>query len=466
MLQIVCPNNNIPERTYAINVLFNELLGCSVTDNNILFEDSAKDYFIVLDGKTILIEDHFFQKYPKSLSYLDKKNIPDTLVYFHGFGLEIPIIYGVDRFKEEADRITIGLDVFASTFFMLTRWEESLLGREEKGDCDENQLFAVKNGIYQRPIVHEYEELLRLLLSGNGMVFRERKYSVVMSHDVDGFLTPTFGDIIKSVIRQLRFGPPKNKVLNLTWKEKMKYRKAFPNTFSQFDFYTELCKKYDVPEWFYFKVCDTGEDEYTYKHNASQTKAVVKRLKEMGNSKIVLGFHPSQSTFENERQWDKEQDRINALIGHVPAIGRNHHLLYNYNMLRMWENMAKGTSTGDLEISNCVFHKLIGFRSGLAILYRIFDIYQRKTMKLIEHPCQIMDMFIRYHRRDTDEAIWENIKSVIKATRQYNGELILTWHIFIRNSKWIRNNIRWCEEVAQFANNNYFSCKESQTRHV
>jgi len=452
MIQIVCPNNNIPERTYAINVLFNELLGCGISGGDILFDDNVSNYSIVLNGKSIIIEDHFFLKHPDPLSYLNEQSLPGALEFFHGMGLEIPIIYGRDLFEEDDSYITIGLDIFASTFFMLTRWEESLLGREERGDCDENQLFVSKYGIYHRPIVHEYEELLRLLLSMCGMQFKERRYNVVMSHDVDGFLTPSCFEIIKSFIRQLIYGKPRNRILNLTWFEKIRYKMAFPTSYSQFEFYTDVCKKYDLPEWFYFKVCDYGEVECTYKYNSTQTREIVKRLKRKSKPLMLLGFHPSQSTFGNSSQWNSELDRVNDLIGLTPEIGRNHHLLYNYEMLRMWEKAANKTPKGDLIISNCVFHNKFGYRSGIAVPYYLFDIFERRTMNLREHPCQIMDTVIRYHRKSkTENEIWEEIKPVIDSAKKYNCELVLTWHIYIRNAKLIREYFKWCEDIVQYA---------------
>ena len=451
MITITCHNDNIPERTYAIDILFQTLLEISKNDYKIVFDATAESYMIQIDDRQIIIEDHFFKNHPEPLSYLDKTNIPTELIFLHALNNTIPIIYGKDRFEKEGNTITIGLDVFASTFFMVSRWEESLLGREEKGDCDETNLFSVKNDIYSRPIVHEYEELLRFILSDCGVLFKKREYKVVMSHDVDGFLTPSYGDIAKSIVRHLRHGPPKNKVLNLTWTEKIKYKKAF-NAFSQFLFYTELCKKFDIYEWFYFKVCNKGEKECTYNYDADQTIEIVKRLKEMNNPKLVLGFHPSQNTFGNERRWEKERNRITTLIEITPEIGRNHHLLYNYEMLRMWEKMAENTLGGVLEISNCVFHNKLGYRSGVAVPYFLFDIYRRKPMNLREHPCQIMDTVIRYHRKEkTEEEIWEEIRPVVESAKRYNCELILTWHIYIRNKKLIHDYYKWCENVVQYA---------------
>ena len=56
MIEIVCPNNNIPERTYAINALLSDVLGCKQEDYNIRYEeDSAYVISFVGDGKKIII---------------------------------------------------------------------------------------------------------------------------------------------------------------------------------------------------------------------------------------------------------------------------------------------------------------------------------------------------------------------------------------------------------------------------
>ena len=69
MITITCHNDNIAERTYAINVLFHDLLALNNEDYQIIFEASADMYVIEHQDKRIIIEDHFFRKYPNTLSY-------------------------------------------------------------------------------------------------------------------------------------------------------------------------------------------------------------------------------------------------------------------------------------------------------------------------------------------------------------------------------------------------------------
>jgi hypothetical protein len=447
MIQFTCPNNNVPERTYAIDALFADVLGCNRNDYSVQFRDDVHNYELNVDGKAYTIEDHFFNRFVEPLSYLKLENIPEKLNFFHGLGLELPIIYGEDKFVRKENGAVIGLDIFASTFFMLTRWEESLLGREEKGDCDESQLFCVKQGIHQRPIVNEYADLLREFLPSE-VALSTRNFEVVLSHDVDGFVTPTWTRIAKDFVKQTIHGAP-TKVKNLTWKEEIKYKCAFPTAYSQFEMYTALTERHNIPEWFYFKVCGKGETEATYWFDEKLTKEVIGKLKKEKNPHYVLGFHPSQNTFGIKEQWDKEVSRITELLQEKPTIGRNHHLLYNYETLRLWETIIEKP----LNISNCVFHRRLGFRSGICIPYNLFDTYQRRKMNLVEHPCIIMDSAIRLHKYKTKKDLWDDIEGIVDQVKKYSGCLVLTWHIYVRNKSLLIQYFNLCGELLEYASN-------------
>lgn len=447
MIRIICPNNNVPERTYAIEVLLIDVLGCKRNNFDVQFRDDINNYELMVGQNKYVFEDHFFNHHVESLSYLKLENLPKELHYFHGLGFELPIIYGEDKYIQVENGAIIGLDIFASAFFMLTRWEEFLLGREERGDCDETQLFCVRQGIHQRAIVNEYADLLRKFLPLDFPLLA-RNYSLVLSHDVDGFMPPAKVKIGIDLLKQAILGPPKNKVIHLTWQEEVKYRRAFPTAYSQFELYTALTEKYNIPEWFYFKVCSKGETEATYLFDSVQTKDVVEKLRRKNNPNFLLGFHPSQNVFDNKEQWNIEVDRITQLLQENPIIGRNHHLLYNHDILRMWESMGSGS----LNISNSVFHYRQGFRSGICVPYHLFDIYQRRLMNLFEHPCQIMDTVIRYNgkTKSIDER-WHDIQTIVDQVRKHHGELVLTWHIYVRNKKLIQEYYLWCEKVVQYA---------------
>ena len=81
-IQITCPSNNIPERTYAIEALLTDVMGVEREEYEISFKDDTKDYVLQYDSKTVVVEDHFFNRFTEPLSYLHINNIPTDLIYF------------------------------------------------------------------------------------------------------------------------------------------------------------------------------------------------------------------------------------------------------------------------------------------------------------------------------------------------------------------------------------------------
>ena len=124
MIKITIPNNFLPERRYIIDILFSEFLGLEYE----IIPRNTKEYEIILENdKKLIIKDSFFSNFEDGLDYLDRKNISEKIKFLKNqFIIEknIPVIYGDDEFRIQENEIICGIDIFASSFFMLTRWEE------------------------------------------------------------------------------------------------------------------------------------------------------------------------------------------------------------------------------------------------------------------------------------------------------------------------------------------------------
>ena len=446
MISVSFPNDNVPERAYAIRAVFTEILGCPEGELHLSSHDSADYYRIQGFGKTILVEDHFFRDYSEPLSYLKKESLPVELSYFHMNGDSVPVLYGRDYCSFSGDTMAVGLDVFASAFFMLSRWEEYVYGREEEGDCDETLLFCVKNGIERRPLVHEYAMLLYRLLGAPEVLKPVRKFSVVLTHDVDALMTPAWSPILRTLLRNRPVG---GLVYNksMSFGDVLRYKFRFPTIFGQTKDYLGLAKQYGIAEWFYVKVCSPGERGYTYNYQSETVRQYFSWLCEEVGSQNV-GFHPSQLTFNNQDQWNRETDRIREVIPGNPQIGRNHHLLYNSQTLRNWA-LLSGDAAKPVLVSNSVFHKRLGFRSGTTVPYTIFDIFERKPLLAKECPCAIMDTAMNCG--DNYNLLEDGIQRILDTIRLYDGQVVLTWHILIREINKYDFLFRLCKDTIAYA---------------
>jgi hypothetical protein len=260
MLFIHIPDSCIKERAYIIDVFLGEFLGL---EYKIEVSSSNSDYRIVLEnGREIVFRDHFFSKFSDHPDYLKPENLPVEIVYAtNRFTPEddLPVLYGttdlhIDE-KPGYSMIDCGTDIFASSFLMLTRWEEYV--SEEKDQLNRfssSTSIARKNGFLHRPVVNEYLELLWNMLKYSG-ISQERKsrtFKPYLTHDVD-FILKWRG--LRSLVRALASDIFKKKSLNAFYNDLVDFiktsRKLKTDPFDTFDQLMSLSEKNGLESYFF-----------------------------------------------------------------------------------------------------------------------------------------------------------------------------------------------------------------------
>lgn len=162
---ILIPDNNIEERRYIVDVLLTDFLGLTYEVKTLI---QSNVYLIQFGSKEIEIQDSFFSLFDNPLSYLHVDHLPDKVVWLDTSlfnAQKVPILYGNNLLQIDKDRIICGADIFASAFFMLTRWEEIVIKEKDPfGRCQEESMFVVKHNLYKRAIVNEYCEFLKNMI--------------------------------------------------------------------------------------------------------------------------------------------------------------------------------------------------------------------------------------------------------------------------------------------------------------
>ena len=422
-LNIFIPNNNYPERKYVVDFLFGELLQLSYI---IIVKSEQKSSLVIeFQDRKVLFEDHFFNKHIEPKSYLSLNNLPQKITHLSSFlDIKIPIIYGTDTYSEENEQIKCGLDIIASSFFMLTRWEEYVLGRKENGKCNEEELLCVKCGYERIPIVHCYEDFLIFLLRRIGVKTNvNRSFEIKNTHDVDRCYLTGWWELFKNVTRIYKDGGKKRawKIL----KDYTRYKIHYDNPFDTFSFYMNYADTIGVKDEFYFKCCDDKEPGKSYTIKDGIVQGFISLIKARGH---IIGFHPSENTFENSLQFNTEIIRLKSVTELSTVSGRNHALLVAPNTYRDWDNVHADF------VSNYGYQYRNGFRCGIAIPFRVFDIEQRTILDVNEIPFEIMDSVLLRTQPSFDDA-FENIKEIIQIVKRHNGLLCINWHTDAYNVK-------------------------------
>lgn len=441
-LIVEIPDNNVKERSYICSFLM-KLVGVEVAVKAV---KEQKNYAIFLsNGRRITVKDSFFNAFPQELSYLSIANIPLKGGVLHSFDMDIHYIFGDNTISIEGDNVVIGADIFASAFFALTRWEEFLKGRESIGDCDENDLFIVKNGFYKHPIVNEYECWLRktMLFLGETLKEDDKVFGVRYTLDVDNIQQVTWRRVLQSVSKNLHDYNFKGVISCLFNNAIIKAYMADKTRL--FKRHITIAEKYGVKNEFYFKCCADGEKGETYTCEDPKLPRIIELV---NKHKSIVGFHPSQTTFNNNPQYDTELNRYMQTFCSDTKKGRNHTLLYNITTYLQWIN------GGFEEISNCGFHKLNGFRAGIGVPFPLFDIYQRTELPLMEYPFEIMDLAVSKRYPNKMMNAWDEVAEIIDNAKKYNCTLGINWHIIVYFSiKRLYQTFSLLEKVLEYALN-------------
>ncbi len=421
MLKVFIPPNNIPEKKYIIDILLSEFLGL---EYSIEYHRSC-EYLLTFEDRKIIFDDSFWGK-NGSEDYLKIKNLPQKIEFIKNEFTQnnkLPILYGSSKMLIEKQTIVSGIDVFASAFFMLTRWEEYVNQiRDGFGRFPGKESIAFKNNFINRPIVNEYAEFIWNLLKfiGYDRGRKERKYKVIPTVDVDSlFYYNNFYTNAKNLIRLVVKGRVKktHEFLKGYYNVKMNYHSDPYDTYMKF---MDKSEQINTLAYFFFlsgsnKVYDNG---ISLKDNRIMN--VFNTIKERGH---FIGLHPGFDTYNNFELWQRAKQNLDNATKSENKFGRQHYL--RFDVPRTWQIWEENKMEWD---STLGYADIVGFRCGTCYEYSIYDIIQRKKIILKEYPLLIMDVTLRdYQGLNVQEAV-KVIRDIKKEVKKFSGNFVFLWH--------------------------------------
>lgn len=353
---------------------------------------------------------------------------------------QLPVIYGRDPLEPgfvhiAEDEIRLGLDIFGSAFFMLSRYEEIV-----KRERDEVERFpavhslAHQEGFLDRPLVNEYLEVLRWALGSlwPQLQFRKRAFRVVPTHDVDRPLSENAfaplsqiarlasGDIVKRraplmAIRRVR-----------SW-ARIRSGDREADWYNTFGWLMDVSEKQGVVSKFYFMAARTSEQDVSYSITEPWIQNLMKAMYSRGHE---IGLHTSFNSFRDREQIRHEQDLLLHTceaegICQCTWGGRQHYL--------RWEAPATWQYWDDAALdydSTVAYADRTGFRCGVCYSYSVFNAATRRRLRLREQPLIVMDMSLYhpdYMNLPPELAAQEALK-LKERCRLFDGDFVVLWH--------------------------------------
>lgn len=442
-LIVEAPASYRAERHYIIEVLLSDFLGLEF---EVSLSDRSNTRMSAGGGAEVLVCEHLFATQtsdwlkPSSLprlpvDTLDVSKEPIDVVMTQA---KIPVIYGqrleTGRFVDVGDkRVKLGVDIFGSSFFMLTRYEELVMAYRDPHDrFPASASIACQEGFLTRPIVNEYLEILWTCLGRlwPRLSRRPRKFSVFITHDVDhplAVLGESWPSAVRASARDLvRRHNPSLALRRL-------YARAIPHRYdidpyNTFDFLMSQSEDRNLRSAFFFMSGRTNPAfDGCYSLDMPWIRKLLRTVADRGHE---VGLHASYDAALKDGQATKELAKLKqaaALAGVVRDSwgGRQHYLRWQATTTwQLWDDagLAYDSTLG--------FADHVGFRCGTCYEYPAFNLATRCALRLRERPLVVMDCSLlesRYMGLSYQEAL-AMARDLAAACKTHAGEFTLLWH--------------------------------------
>jgi hypothetical protein len=311
-------------------------------------------------------------------------------------------------------------DVFAASFYLVSRYEEYLPHiRDEHDRFDAKDSLAFSNGFLQKPVINIWAEWLKKIILNKypDFIFPEKKYEFISTIDIDnafayrekGF-TRSLGGYLKS-LSQFDFKEIKERTRVLLRIQKDPY--------DTYDFQLEMLRKYKFKSIYFFLLGDYGVNDKNLPPESEKFQSLIKMIGDYAE----VGIHPSYGSNKSTEQLKKEVDRLSKILHKDITQSRQHFL--KLTLPDTYRNIIDLDITDDYTMG---FASQVGFRASICTPFNFYDLDMELETKLKVHPFAMMEGTLKYYMNiPPDEALMK-IKPLIDEVKAVNGTFISLWH--------------------------------------
>ncbi len=408
---------DVPRLRYVAGIILGDILGLSwevVTDKRKLGKNPVINY------SSENIKGSF-------------KISPDSLLFETGIasrGIIVSEWKSLPVFFPSSSDSDIPFDLFAASFYLVSRYEEYLDFQPDKFErFPASSSLAFKNGFLGIPVIDKWaKELAKALLKKfQSLAFKRNEYKALLTSDAD----QPFAYLGKGLIRSL--GGLFRDITSNEGHAVERYNtmaKGEKDPYQVFDYIIENIEKHNAEVRFFFPVGDHSQ----YDKNPSWKNDEYLKLIHSISEKFTIGLHPSFYAAIDYSKIKKELVRLHSMSDKAVIISRFHYI--RLFMPQSYRDICKAGISEDYSMG---YPDEPGFRAGIARPFYFYDVLEDKqtTLKII--PFQVMDATLYDYKNIDPAAAKELILKLISETKKVGGLFVSIWHntSLLDNKEWI-----------------------------
>jgi hypothetical protein len=324
----------------------------------------------------------------------------------------------------------IPFDIFAASFFLISRYEEYLPHIKDKhGRFTASESIAYQNGFLEKPLVDiwAYKFLETLKQKFPDFEHTTRKFEYISTIDVDNAYAYKYKSFIRTLGGFLK-DVSQFKIFTI-WDRFAVLFNIKKDPFDTFQRIIELKKNYNVRTIFFFLIGDYT----TFDTNVSASKRKFKLLIKDMVDYARVGLHPSYYTMNNPVMLKKEKERLEAITNMPIKRSRQHYL--RVSLPETYQQLI------DLEIEedySMGYATHVGFRASTCTPFYFYDLDFEIQTPLKIFPFAVMDATLNDYMKLTPKQSLGKIRDLKNEVKAVNGTFITAFH-----NESLSNYLRW-----------------------
>ncbi len=317
-------------------------------------------------------------------------------------------------FKSPFNHSWLPFDIFAASFYLISRYEEYLPSQLDEHDrFSYKQSIAYKNNFLNRPLVNEWIETFKQYIQRdfNYHLGYSNGFKLIPTFDIDNiyafkgksFLRQIFGFINAILHKRTDMA-----VLRLKY-----WLKQIDDPYDSFDYIIESCNLLNIKPIFFVLVGKTS----MYDTNLdSSNECFIKKVEQL-SMKAQIALHASYSS-TNKQTIEIEKSILENLINNKITENRFHFL-----RLKIPESYQQLLEAGIYNDFSMGYSNTDGFRASVGTPFNFYDLTKEQTTELKIFPFVFMDRYLVNHKIEQS-----TIGNYLNYYKKYKVPFVLLWH--------------------------------------
>jgi hypothetical protein len=313
-------------------------------------------------------------------------------------------------------------DIFAATFYLLSRYEEYLLHTKDMyGRYAHENSLAFKEGFLQLPLVNIWIKEFALEIKKKYSIFNVRysTFNFLPTYDIDIAFSYKHKGLIRNIGGFLK-SPSLQRIKILLGLQK--------DPFDAYSWLNDLHQQNKLQPIYFFLVAEKNSQ---YDKNILPHKNAMWQLIKQHAKKYMVGIHPSWQSGDKPQLLKEEINWLSEVVNdELPKsehrkiyLSRQHYIRFN-----LPESYQKLIDAGITEDYSMGYGSINGFRASVASSFFWYDLHNEKQTNLRIHPFCFMDANSYYEQKFSANQAYEEMIHYYKICKEVNGTLITLWH--------------------------------------